>query len=52
MAGLEQVFAKQKVQLAVAEAELGRWQDLVGDGGYVSKRAVRRLKREMAVIGG
>jgi phage anti-repressor protein len=52
MAGIEIAFTKQMAQLAAAEAELGRWRELVGDGGYISKRAVRRLKRDVAVIEG
>jgi len=48
---IEAALATQNIallrQIEAYQTQLSTWQDLVGDGGYVSKRAVRRLKKEL-----
>jgi len=47
MTALNRAFKEQSAENKALQAQLSAWQDLVGDGGYVSKRAVRRLKKEL-----
>lgn len=50
MAAIDACFNKQNAEITSLRAQLATWQDLVGDGGYVSKRAVKHLRKEVANV--
>jgi len=47
MKAIEKAFSAESAKNKALQAQLETWVNLVGDGGYVSKRIVKNLKKEL-----
>jgi len=47
MSIIETAVSEKNTKIKTLETQLETWQNLVGDGGYISKRIVKNLKKEI-----